>query len=393
MTSGNLSGLVPEKSGWLIAYLFLWTVIAVVAATTTFIALQGTTLQDWFAVFFKMASFFYPWGVIAIAINWLLWRVPISRRNFALVVPLHLLLLVAVTTTFPFLIQVQDWEEWVFGSRAAGFHALNALIYSFVLIGSLMLRYYWLGRIRERDARRAEFRSLALEKDLSQAKIDTLRIQMNPHFLFNALNSISSLIATSNNEEALRMTGLLGTLLRTSLEQDRASFIPLREELEFLRKYVAIEKIRFGERLQMRQVVPEGCLDTPVPSLLLQPIVENVIKHAVSPTTSPVNVELSVACSNGCLDFEVSDDGPGIPPSVEYGCGLRNISERLRLLYGDDAVLTIRNRDGGGTRVCIRLPASGLTASEAKQSSGMASDDPRRGFLVTGRSRSAGTSI
>ncbi|MEQ9561786.1 MAG: histidine kinase [Woeseiaceae bacterium] len=393
MTSGNLSGLVPEKSGWLVAYLFLWTVIAVVAATTTFIALQGTTLQDWFAVFYKMASFFYPWGVIAIAINWLLWRVPISRRNFALVVPLHLLLLVSVTTTFPFLIQVEDWQEWVFGSRAAGFHALNALIYSFVLIGSLMLRYYWLGRIRERDARRAEFRSLALEKDLSQAKIDTLRIQMNPHFLFNALNSISSLIATSNNEEALRMTGLLGTLLRTSLEQDRASFIPLREELEFLRKYVAIEKIRFGERLQMRQVVPEGCLDSPVPSLLLQPIVENVIKHAVSPTTSPVNVELSVACGNGCLDFEVSDDGPGIPTCVEYGCGLRNISERLRLLYGDDAALTIGNRAGGGTRVCIRLPVSGLTASEAKQSSGMASDDPRRGFLVTGRSRSAGTSI
>lgn len=348
--------LVPEKSGWLLAYLFLWTVIAVVAATTTFIALGGSTLQDWLGVFYKMASFFYPWGIIAIAINWLLWRVPLNRRNFVLVVPLHLLLLVVVTTTFPFLIQAGDWREWVYGSRAAGFHALNTFIYSFVLIGSMMLRYYWLGRARERDAQRAEFRSLALEKDLGQAKIDTLRIQMNPHFLFNALNSISSLISTAHNDEALRMTGLLGTLLRTSLEQTRASFIPLREELEFLEKYLAIEQIRFGDRLQVKQVVPERCLDTPVPSLFLQPVVENVIKHAVSPTTAPVSVELSILCSGDRLDFEISDDGPGLPRGLEYGCGLRNVSERIGLLYGDSATLVVENRDEGGTRVRIGLP-------------------------------------
>lgn len=356
--ASGTSSLIPEKSGWLLAYLFLWTVNAVVAATTTFIALGGSTLQDWLGVFYKMASFFYPWGVIAIAINWLLWRVPLNRRNFVLVVPLHLLLLVVVTTTFPFFIQAGEWREWVYGSRAAGFHALNTLIYSFVLIGSMMLRYYWLGRARERDAQRAEFRSLALEKDLGQAKIDTLRIQMNPHFLFNALNSISSLISTAHNDEALRMTGMLGTLLRTSLEQSRTSFIPLREELEFLKKYLAIEKIRFGDRLQVKQLVPGQCLDTPVPSLLLQPVVENVIKHAVSQATTPVNVELSVLCSGDRLEFEISDDGPGLPRPLEYGCGLRNISERINLLYGDSATLVVENRDEGGTRVRIGLPFS-----------------------------------
>jgi two-component system, LytTR family, sensor kinase len=360
-----LPAALPEKSGWLLAYLFLWTVIAVVAATTSFIALSGTTLQDWLSIFFKMASFFYPWGAIAIVINWLLYRVPPSRRNILLVVPMHLLLLAAVTVTFPFVIQADNWPDWLYGRRAAGFHALNVLIYSFVLIGSLMLRYYWQSRLRERDAQRAEFRSLALEKDLSQARVDTLRIQMNPHFLFNALNSISSLIATSNNNEALRMTGLLGSLLRTSLGQTRASFISLREELEFLEQYVAIEKIRFGDRLHMAQHVPARCLDTPVPSLFLQPVVENVIKHAVSPATTPVNVVLSVFCSPGTLSFEISDDGPGLPRSVEYGCGLRNVTERIKLLYGDRASIDIRNGVAGGTTVRIVLPTEPVDARPA----------------------------
>jgi LytS/YehU family sensor histidine kinase len=252
----------------------------------------------------------------------------------------------------------QNWQEWMSGKRAIGFHSLNALIYSFVLIGTQMLQYYRLGLVRERDAQKAEMRNLMLEKDLSQARIDTLRIQINPHFLFNALNSISSLISTSNGPEAIRMTGLLGSLLRAALEQTRTCFIPLSEELEFLEKYIEIEKIRFGERLQMNQSVPRSCLDRPVPSLVLQPIVENVVKHAVSPTMDPVVVNLKVVCNGKFMTFEVSDNGPGVAEQTIFGCGLFNISERLRLLYGTSAAISITNNSSGGALVRLTVPVS-----------------------------------
>ncbi len=345
------------EANWLLVYLFLWTVISLVAATTTFIALQGTTVQGWFTVLLRMLRYFYVWGAMALLIIWLLHRFPPSRRNIWVIAPVHVVLLVLMSVSMPFLFHTENWREWQYGSHATAFHALNALVYSFVLIGTQMVRYYRLGLLRERDAQRAELRSMRLEKDLSQAKIDTLRIQMNPHFLFNALNSICSLIATSHKSEAIRMTGLLGSLLRAALEQTKTTLVSLSEELEFLQKYIEIEKIRFGDRLTVDYSVPPNCLSRPVPSLILQPIVENVIKHAVSPATSTVTVDFRVFCDLGQLIFEVADTGPGLSEPPTYGCGLRNVTDRLALLYGEQARLSITNRAKGGALVRLSLPA------------------------------------
>ncbi len=354
----------PEAN-WLLAYLFLWTVISVVAATTTFIALQGTTVQGWLTVLLRMLRYFYVWGAMALLVIGLLHRFPPTRRNIWLIAPVHVVLLVLMSVSMPFLFHTENWREWLYGSRATAFHALNALVYSFVLIGTQMVQYYRLGLLRERDAQRAELRSMRLEKDLSQAKIDTLRIQMNPHFLFNALNSIASLIATSHKSEAIRMTGLLGSLLRISLEQTKTAVVSLSDELDFLQKYIDIEKIRFGERLKVDYSVPPHCLALPVPSLVLQPIVENVIKHAVSPATSTVTVDFRVYCDRGQLIFEVADNGPGFSEPSTYGCGLRNITDRLALLYGERAQLSIMNRSNGGALVRLTIPAGVASASSA----------------------------
>lgn len=354
----------PEAT-WLLGYLFLWTVISVVAATTTFIALQGTTVQVWFTVLLRMLRYFYVWGAMALLVIWLLHRFPPSRRNIWLTAPTHVVLLVLMSVSMPFLFHTENWREWLYGSRATAFHALNALIYSFVLIGAQMLRYYRLGLLRERDAQRAELRSMRLEKDLGQAKIDALRIQMNPHFLFNALNSISSLIATAQGAEAIRMTGLLGSLLRVALEQTRTAVVSLSDELEFLQKYIEIERIRFRERLKVNYSVPQHCLDRPVPSLVLQPIVENVIKHAVSPATSTVTVDIRVSCNRDKLLFEIADNGPGFAEPPTYGCGLRNITDRLALLYGDKAELSMTNKEHGGTLVRLTIPAAATARSNA----------------------------
>src|SRR6185436_19687703 len=187
-----------------------------------------------------------------------------------------------------------------------------------------------------RKVREHEGAVTGLEKSLVLARLQALRTQLQPHFLFNTLNSISAL----NHEDpkaANRMIARLSELLRLSLENDGAQEVSLRQELDFLKRYLEIQQVRFGQRLNVRFDVAPQTLDARVPNLLLQPLVENAIQHGIAPFSAPGEIHIQASRENGLLCLRVADNGPGLPAQKPAGhpdgIGLANTRARLRRLY------------------------------------------------------------
>ena len=201
---------------------------------------------------------------------------------------------------------------------------------------------------------------------LLEARLDALQRQINPHFLFNTLNSIASLIR-SKPDLAREMIVKLSHILRVLL-RDRDAFVPLSEELDFTDDYLDIECVRFGDKLRVVKEIAPETLDIIVPSMLLQPLIENSIKHGLEPRISGGTVTLRSRIADGRLLLEIEDDGVGIEPGGPTtapdsgivregsGIGMRNVRERIQVLYGDEAHVDIVSRPGRGTRVSLRMP-------------------------------------
>jgi two-component system LytT family sensor kinase len=209
-------------------------------------------------------------------------------------------------------------------------------------------------------SRERELRSSQLEAQLAGARLERLQTQLHPHFLFNALNSVLPLVFRDRDAAALTISRL-EELLRRSLEADAAQLVPLSRELEFLEMYLEIQKTRFQDRLRVAFDVPADLRGARVPNLILQPIVENAIKHGVSAQPGAGSVEISARRWNGMLVLTVRDDGPGLtesPRTGGSGLGLANTRERLQQLYGDNHRLALENAESGGVEVTLGLPFS-----------------------------------
>ena len=205
---------------------------------------------------------------------------------------------------------------------------------------------------------------------LLEARLDALQRQINPHFLFNTLNSIASLVR-SRPDLAREMIVKLGNILRVLL-RDRDAFVPLGEELEFTDDYLAIEVVRFGDKLKVVKEIAEETLEIEVPSMLLQPLIENSIKHGLEPRISGGTVTLRSRISGANLIIEIEDDGVGMEPRSSVtapisglvregsGIGMRNVRERMEVLYGDSAQVEIVSRPGRGTRVRLVMPVESV---------------------------------
>ena len=208
----------------------------------------------------------------------------------------------------------------------------------------------------ERKQEEAMLKAVALAQE---AQLKMLRYQLNPHFLFNTLNAISTLILDNQNKKANHAVTRLSEFLRYTLDQDPMKKVTLRQEIEALDLYLGTERLRFGERLHLEYAIEEGALDALVPSLLLQPLLENSLKYAVSAREEGGSVRIEGRAREGLLELSVIDDGPGLregmPAGERRGVGLRNTRERLAVLYGGNYRFTVLNAHPG-LRVEMALP-------------------------------------
>lgn len=213
-------------------------------------------------------------------------------------------------------------------------------------------------------ARARELQASLLEARLAQAQLQALKMQLHPHFLFNALNGISALIP-GDPEAADEMVARLGSLLRFSLERGPEQEISLREELGFIAQYLELERLQYADRIRVEMEVPEELMNAAVPTLILQPLVENALRHGLAPKAEGGRLRLRAARRGGSLELEVLDDGYGLPEQPKPGIGTSNVRERLSRLYGEKASLELGTRAEGGARARIRLPYWELPGASA----------------------------
>ncbi len=227
---------------------------------------------------------------------------------------------------------------------------MNVLVYWVIVVGTLGFGYY--ARLRER-----ELAAVQLQHELADARLDLLRSQLQPHFLFNTLNGISELMH-EDVERADHMLTNLSDLLRLSLAQGEARDSTLAAELDFVRRYLEIQQMRFPDRLRVDYRIAPAAMAVRVPFLLLQPLVENAVRHGIAPRSSPGRLEISAQLNGGRLLLEIRDDGPGPPADHAEGVGLRNTRARLLHTYGDQHRFGFGRAPGGGCLVTIEIPAA-----------------------------------
>jgi len=238
----------------------------------------------------------------------------------------------------------------------------DVLTYAAIVSVWYALDYYQQFRERERQA--AE-----LEKHLAKARLQALKMQLQPHFLFNTLNGIAAL-NYDDPRAANRMLARLSELLRITLEADDAPEVSLRQELDFNRRYLELEQIRLGDRLTVTLEIAPETLDAGVPNLLLQPLVENAIRHGIAPYSARGEISIHAHRNNGTLHLRVADNGPG--PTGDKGAasgtgvGLKNTSARLRQLYGDAQRLELKTAEQGGWIVEITIPFRAVETPDAR---------------------------
>src|ERR1700733_10525926 len=224
-------------------------------------------------------------------------------------------------------------------------------IVTFVIAYALILAATYVVDSREKMARQNE--------ELARAQLAALRGQMDPHFMFNTLNSIASLVYDQRGDAAVRMIVGLSELLRRASEDSHRAQVTLQEEVEYLQRYIDIQKIRFGERLRVSIDIPNELLAIQVPSLLLQPLVENAIKHGVSRRRSGGEVRVAGMSRDGALLLTVYNDGPWEQKDMAlapHRVGLGNLRTRLKILHGDRSSLLLQPADAGGVEVIVTLP-------------------------------------
>jgi hypothetical protein len=233
----------------------------------------------------------------------------------------------------------------------------NSLLLYVLLYGAILLVSHVLDS-RERLALQ-QTETARLNEQLSKAQLNALRQQIEPHFLFNTLNAIAGLVREKQNDAAVNMISGLSDFLRRVLDDANRQQVPLEEELDFALKYLDIQKVRFAERLQVSVSVPKELFLAPVPSLILQPMVENAVKHGIAKRVHGGAIRIAALRSNGKLTLSVYNDGPSLPVGWEdsrSGIGISNVRTRLQGLYGEAFEFNVRNQEPGGVEVSLSVP-------------------------------------
>ncbi|MFI5120432.1 MAG: sensor histidine kinase [Thermoanaerobaculia bacterium] len=315
--------------------------------------------------------FYYLWALVTPPILGLARRFPIERTGWKKPLLIHLVASTILSAVQLFLAGafLHAFSDATL-SRADSFWTTLAQFFRLNFHANVLTYWALVGLAWGTDTyakyRDRELTASRLQTQLAQAELGALKMQLQPHFLFNTLNAISALLKT-NPDAAEGMILQLSDFLRITLNNTGRPDVSLREELEFLERYLAIEKTRFADRLSTRFRIRTEVLDARVPNLLLQPLVENAIRHGIARDRNAGRLEVSATHEKGRLLLSVTDDGPGVPPGrIIEGIGLTNTRERLRHLYGDACSLEYGSAPGGGFRVSLSLP---LVSRESEPSS------------------------
>ena len=342
---------------------FLWLAFAIVNATQIVGGMRAVGME-------------HPWSrlFVTIVLSWIVW---------ALATPIILQLgvrfpprqwkplrtwLIHVAACLSIGIVYSLWTAWLqlllqpWGYAKAGFGKIAFSVFYgefhlfLILYAAILAISYTLESSRRLAQRETE--AAQLNEQLSRAQLDALRRQLEPHFFFNTLNAIAGLVREARNDDAVNMIAGLSDLLRRVLDTSDLQEVSLGEEMEFLETYLDIQKTRFGDRLEVSVNVPREFVSARLPSLILQPMVENAIEHGISTRSAGGAIRISAVRNNGLLTLSVYNDGPRIAPNWEQlraGVGISNVRARLQNLYGAECGFDIRNREHG-VEVLLSVP-------------------------------------
>ena len=300
------------------------------------------------------AAQWYPWALLAPLIDWRARRSrPRTRAERVRALGGHVVMATGFLIAHAFLIYAVRGALFAETPRSLG-GAIRSEIVPDALLYTAIAAGFTIAESRRRQTEIAE----RLRAEVAEARLDALRQQLNPHFLFNTLNHIVVRLRSREIDPALTMLLALSDLLRDVL-RERAQLIPLRDEVRMVERYLEIERARFGDRLQAEVSFEPRALDGLVPSLLLQPLLENAMRHGVSVADGRCRVSLKIRVDGSRLQIDVRDAGPGLDPAKTAGTagvGLTNTAERLKYLYGADHTFQLKTIDAGGLLVAIDVP-------------------------------------
>ncbi len=371
----------------------VWTLFGFLFASQ--VALQSRLSENpppfWRVLLWQLFSG-YLWFAISPVILWLGRRFPFEGGKWKTSIPIHLVssFVVAVgqlaiaAFVLPKLGYMRRYESASYLEIFQIFLIVNlhfsVAIYWGVVGIQHAIRYY-------RKNRERELRTSQLEARLATTRLQVLKMQLHPHFLFNTLNAISELIYR-DPDSAERMIADLSDLLRMSLENLEVQEISLKQELEFLEKYLAIELTRFHDRLKVEMSIEPEMWDAIVPNMILQPLVENAIKHGIGPRSIGGKIRIDAIRENENLLLSVSDNGIGLPnrdlAKMVEGVGISNTRRRLRHLYGENQAFDLANEDGSGVVVRLTIPYKTTTFADPvpHEDSGLAGDELARRLVL-----------
>jgi signal transduction histidine kinase len=360
---------------WLVPLCF-FALVAILEATHAWIGYRlagepviGFTLNgrpmSWLALVARSLPSWLLVGVLAPLVILLVRRFPLAASNWRRSVPVHLggallfaavFLLAASYVRYHLFLQEQPGVTW----------RLAATRYYAVYFNTFFFNYWALVAVYSAFRSQERHREiLLLEKQLAEARLHTLQAQLRPHFLFNALNAISTLAREGERRTVVRMLAGLSDLLRASFRDGSAPLISLREELTLVERYLDLEKLRFPDRLTVTIDAAGDVLDERVPRFVLQPVVENALRHGIAASSGTGLVCIEARRTNGTLELRVRDSGPGPRTGCADGTGLANTRGRLEQIYAGRASLELTTARGGGALVTMTLPCVRTAASTA----------------------------
>ncbi len=350
----------------LIAINFLfWLVITLISATQLYVRFQGQYDGGWFNFFWRQGVSWAGWALLTPLIFYTLPKIQYGKRLRGIVK--HVFIALAFTLGYSLIFaclsplfydaEVTVWE-YLRQNLITG-AAANLLVYLLIASFSFMLIYYQRSQADREKKHKLDLEVSALERQLMSAQLETLKSQIQPHFLFNALHSIASLIRKNETAKATETIAILSELLRATLKNQERNLISLQEEIGLIDKYLQIEKVRFGENLDVSYHLDESATDFPVPAFILQPLVENCFKHAFRSRQNGKLIIQSNLNQEG-LQLSVADNGKGSgneqTSKSGSNIGIENVKQRLEKLYHKSASFLLKENDHGGMTAQLQIP-------------------------------------